>query len=248
MKKYMAFLGCSYSNWDDGNCFYYSYPALVSKEFNNYNIVDMSIPGSSNDTLFLRLKYYEDNNKIKFDKIIVQITHLPRTFIMFKENIDFNLDNILLDFSNKDNYYYTDTGWNINIMDSIGISSLSKGNSKNRVTRLEKFFGEPRELLDGVFSRDFSSWKYTWNLIEQIELLNFKYGRENVLFFSWHTPDNALYTTYLCKLTNYLGSIQEAFGNEKFFNLGVDKCPHYNDLGHLEIFNWLKPELSKFVG
>ena len=76
----LAIIGCSYSNYYDGDCFGNTYPKLIADNYSNINVYDASLGGASNDSCYLRLQNIEKNFG-SIDKIIVQLTLPYRTSI-----------------------------------------------------------------------------------------------------------------------------------------------------------------------
>jgi len=100
--KNLVILGCSYTHWWDGKCFNKSYPALIARDYPEYHVWDMSEPGGSNDTIYLRLRFLERHYNVVPDKIIIQWTTLSRT------NINLNWKN---GFNPKIKDYRTSKDW-----------------------------------------------------------------------------------------------------------------------------------------
>ena len=65
----LAIIGCSYTHWYDSNALLQTYPYLIAKNFPNYKVYDLSIPGGGNSSAFLRCKFVEDYYGIKLDKV-----------------------------------------------------------------------------------------------------------------------------------------------------------------------------------
>ena len=57
----LAIIGCSYSNYYDGDCFGNTYPKLIADNYSNINVYDASLGGASNDSCYLRLQNIEKN-------------------------------------------------------------------------------------------------------------------------------------------------------------------------------------------
>lgn len=246
--KYLAIVGCSYSHWSDGNCCHQSYPFLIAEQFLDYEIVDLSIPGSSNNSAYLRIKAWQDFHKIKFDKIIFQITHTVRDFVLLKDNINFKIDNLFTDIQKYKNCSYTSGHYNNNIIQNITLGTFEK--NKNLFGNLEKFYNLENKIIKKIYHAKFASALNMWDLEQQIDLLNGIYGKNNVLLFSWHKNFDITHYNINDKIDlpkNFIGSLENYLGTKLFFQLGIDNSPHYSNLGHKKVFNFLQDSLEKFL-
>ena len=57
----LAIIGCSYTNYWDGNLFGNTYPKLIADDHSDINVYDASIGGAGNDSCYLRLRNIERN-------------------------------------------------------------------------------------------------------------------------------------------------------------------------------------------
>lgn len=250
-KKSIAILGCSYTHWHDGNCELESYPALIAKKYKNYNVVDLSIPGGSNDSAYLRLQSFQKMHNMKFDKVIFQITHYGR-FLHMPHYDWWNID-IINQYYQHENYIYSDGKWKHPKWDNVTASYFAprqKDWYKQRLRSLANYFG--------ISIRDYQKWLYQYLesdtlalvLEKEIYLLNGTYGKENVLMFSWHAgiDSNDPISKDKCNFPeNYIGSISDMLGYKLFRKLGVDDAPHYDNKGMMLVFKQLKPSLDKLL-
>lgn len=245
MKK-IFIVGCSYTNWNDGDCFGESYPALIAKEYPNWHVYDKSEPGGSNDSVYLRLRYLEKLYGAP-DKVIVQWTHLGRTNINIfdqptpREHTASTLNNYT---------YFAENGDDVDKDGSIVVNpsllSLSTKWNKKQSNRLRKITGLGSEVTTLFYSWFLNSQTLYWNTQKEIDLVNAVYGKDNVLMYDWqyrHSPG-----THLTMPDNWIGSLAYAFRKKnKFMSLGIDDAPHYAAEGHLEVYKWLEPHLNKLL-
>lgn len=225
----LAIIGCSYTNYWDGNLFGNTYPKLIADDHSNINVYDASIGGSGNDSCYLRLRNIERNFG-PIDKIIVQLT-LPyrSTIVLTKKAIKG-----LMPWAHEKNYYYG----NDNIRGLI-LLTQGKAESAQFLSKWKQQFGVHTLALDY-----FKAWTKTydsyWQTQKEIDLINSKYGEENVLFFSWLVEDKKMVNLP----ENYIGSVQEHFGvgMEKY---KIDNAYHFNKDGHKAVYEWLKPHITK---
>lgn len=242
MKK-LFIVGCSYTNFRDGECFGKSYPALIAKDYPHWHIYDASEPGGSNDSVYLRLRYLEKLYGAP-DKVIVQWTHLTRTTVVTDEFIprDFKHNTV-------ENYTYCKKS-------DIKFPSVSITRSTfflkttNQIRRQQQILTTTTKLTLGMLS-NFYSWflnsqSLFWNTQKEIDLVNAVYGKDNVLMYDWQNRNSP--GTYLSMSSNWIGSVADAFAKDnKFMRLGVDDAPHYAAEGQLEVYKWLMPHLNKLL-
>lgn len=243
--KNVAVIGCSYTNWRDGDCLLQSYPALIANDFPEYNVIDLSICGDSNSTVYYKIKQAEKQLKIKFDKIIWQITHVWRMCYFNQEYLKYNP----FDFLKKKNYIYTFGEYQGNFTQKqmvplqpwmLGSTELSKGSwAKEVMKNIKMNFGLDEKSIFSIIE----NYHNHWHLQETVDLLNAVYGTDNVLMFSWHNH-NELNT--ISFENNYIGTAQEWVG-DKFFEIGVDNAPHYNDAGHRLIYKNIYPDVNRLL-
>jgi len=253
-KKSIGIIGCSYTHWHDGNCELESYPALIAKKYNEYNVVDLSMPGSSNDSAYIRLRSFEKLHNIKFDKVIFQITHYGRFLHMPQYNVK-NTD-IFREYRQLKNYIYTDGNWKDENWDTITSSYLISPSLIFKV-----WYRERLDFLSNHFRikvKDLQKWLYHYLesdmlslvLEKEMHVINGIYGKDNVLLFSWHAGiDSSDLTSFeKCDFPeNYIGSMAEMIGPKTFFKLGIDDAPHYDRIGNGIVFKHLKPRLDKLL-
>lgn len=226
----IAVLGCSYSNWWDGNIFNESVPALIAKDNANITMYDASVGGSGNNSLYLRVKHIEKEFG-PLDKVIVQLTTPQRTSIILSKNAIKQLGI----WKKTCNYYYIDGNSSDWIM-------LTKGKMKSKEFMQKFGLLFPLESsLDymNYYNKTFDPYFQTQ---QQIDLLNYKYGKENVLFYSWFNENKKLIELP----TNYIGSVQQHFGI-KMNKFKIDNEYHFNNHGHSAVYKWLKPSIGKLL-
>lgn len=226
----LAIIGCSYSNYYDGDCFGNTYPKLIADNYSNINVYDASLGGASNDSCYLRLQNIEKNFG-SIDKIIVQLTLPYRTSIALTKKAIKGY----MPWHHQKNYYYG--------TDKIkGLMFLTQGRFKDSrfLFKWKKNF----KYHPYFASHYFQAWQTTydpyWQTQKEIDLINCKYGKENVLFFSWLAEDKKMINLP----ENYIGSVQEYFGTdmEKY---KIDKQYHFNKDGHKAVHEWLKPNIKE---
>ena len=243
--KNVAVIGCSYTNWRDGDCLLQSYPALIANDFPEYNVIDLSICGDSNSTVYYKIKQAEKQLKIKFDKIIWQITHVWRMCYFNQEYLEYNP----FDFLKKKNYIYTFGEYQGNFTQKqmvplqvwmLGSTESSKDSRAKEVMKNIKMnFGLDEKSIFTIIE----NYHNHWHLQETVDLLNSVYGTDNVLMFSWHNHDELNTISFE---NNYIGTAQEWVG-DKFFKIGVDNAPHYNDAGHKLIYKKIYPDVNRLL-
>lgn len=264
-KPYLGIVGCSYSHWFYGDCELKSYPALIAKKFPQYNIIDLSIISGSNESAFFRLHNFEQKYKIKFSKIVWQLTHFCRELVM----IDYkNNDFVLQDIKEHGNYFYTEGHYEKHYNFAINIEHV-----KDNMNKLVEYFDIKKTDLYKYYVNKFASNQHVWLLQKEIDHINSHYGEKNVLIFSWHTKidlestsknffaydwetglghavgnkSNETQDLEFELPKNYIGAIQDMFGNDKFWKLGVDDSPHYGSQGHAEVFDVLHNNVVKLI-
>ena len=251
MIKYLAVIGCSYTNWQEHNCWYESYPALISKEFDNYFVVDLSIPGGSNNSAYFRLKSFEEFYRIKFDKIIFQLTHKRRDTLFFNEELEINQVNSFDSMQMQNNYIGIKGGFNRKVVDTVTANVfIDEPDNTDRWKNIKKYFNIKSSSIRSVFNSLMISSKGIWETQQQIDLINAVYGKQNVLQFSWFKNLEAPGINSSSGINypeNFIGSIQEAFGDDKFYMLSPDSDVHYGPAGHKEVFDFLNPHLKKLL-
>lgn len=263
-KPYLGIVGCSYTHWLEGNCLGESYPAIIAKQFPNYNIVDLSIMGSSNESVFLRLYNFERIHKIKFSKILWQLTHFFRELIIMDYNRN---ENIFKDIQKVENYCCTSGYF------SKHITFLVAGFKDSNMAIMSDYFDIKETDLYKYYVNKSASNQGVWLLQKEIALINSHYGRDNVLIFAWHknidldsTSKN--YFAYKWNRSlgnatgdrsntardleidlpkNYVGSMQDMLGHDQFWKLGVDDAPHYGSNGHNKVFEALEPNVQELL-
>lgn len=264
-KPYLGIIGCSYTHWDYGDCVGQTYPALIAKQFPNYNVVDLSIPGSGNDSAFLRLNNFERIHKIKFSKVVWQLTHFFRELVI----IDYHKDeNIFKDIQQETNYFFTSGHFCKHINLSIGFDQVS-----DSMDKMHDYFDIKKTDLYKYYVNKSSSNQSVWLLQKEIDHVNSHYGPQNVLIFSWHdkidldstdknyfaykwqkalgntigNKSNRISDVEIDIPSNYIGSIEDMLGPDTFWKLGIDDAPHYGPDGHDKVFDVLKPSVVKLL-
>ena len=240
--KNVAVIGCSYTNWRDGDCLLKSYPALIANDFPAYNVIDLSICGDSNATVYYKIKQAEKQFKIKFDKIIWQITHVWRMCYFNKGYFEYNP----FDFLKKKNYIYTFGEYQGNFtqkqmvpLQPWMLTNKEKSWEEDVIKNIKMNFGLDQKSIFAIIE----NYHNHWNLQETVDLLNSVYGTDNVIMFSWHKSDDL---TTISFENNYIGAVQEWLG-DKFFKIGVDNAPHYNDAGHRLIYKNIYPDVNRLL-
>jgi len=231
----LAIIGCSYSNFWDGDIFGKTYPKLIADDYPDINIYDASLGGAGNDSCYLRLQNIEKNFG-SIDKIIVQLT-LPyrSTVVLNKKAIK-----SFMQWEHENNYYYSGQSSRREIKGCIFITPGSI-REHSFLINWKKYFKARYHAID-YFHAWVNSYDVFWQIQKEIDLINSKYGEENVLFFSWLKEDRK--SVSLPK--NYVGSVQEKFGTdmEKY---SIDKVLHFNEEGHKAIYKWLNPYIKPMV-
>ena len=263
-KPYLGIVGCSYTHWFNGDCLGESYPAIIAKQFPNYNVIDLSIMGSSNESVFLRLYNFERIHKIKFSKILWQLTHFFRELIIMDYDRD---ENIFEDTQKVENYCSTSGHFSKHITFSI------TGFKHSNMAIMSDYFDIKETDLYKYYVNKSASNQGVWLLQKEIALINSHYGRHNVLIFAWHknidldsTSKN--YFAYKWNKSlgntigdrsntaqdleidlpkNYVGSVQDMLGHDQFWKLGVDDAPHYGSKGHNKVFEALEPNVQELL-
>lgn len=256
-KKNLAIVGCSYTHYYDGNCLFESYPALVAKQYKDYNVIDLSVPGGTNDSVYYRIRSFEKEYNIKFDKVIFQITHYNRFLYMPK--YDWKKHNIYREVMQKENYIYTDGEYDDQDWINVTVGFLEQDNSQYYN---KQYYDETLKRIQSLTKVHRKSWQsYVMHYMEsdvlvlilqkEIDLVNAVYGEENVLFFSWHAAidttkdNNSVIMLELPK--NYVGSVEKMLGENLFYKAGVDDAPHYDNKGMMLVFKKLKPSLDRLL-
>lgn len=251
-KPIIAVVGCSYSHWDDTECFLESYPALIAKNYPDYNVVDLSSPGSSNDSAYIRLFHFEKTTGYKIKKVLFQLTHFGRELVFFDWNIK-SFDLWHEGYYVQNNYLYTKGDF----CDNLCIVTATIG-SKHRWSRrmrseLAKFFGLKEGILTSYYLQKFTTDQNVWKLQREIDLINGHYGINNVLVYSWHRnlDTTSITTPKDLKIPvlphNYIGSVEEWIGNKRFWKLKEDDAPHYGARGHQVVFKQLEPRIDTLL-
>ena len=226
----IAVLGCSYSNWWDAEIFNESVPALIAKNNLDITVYDASIGGGGNNSLYLRVKNIEKNFG-SLDKVIVQLTTPHRSSVILSKKAINNLGI----WKEQCNYHYIDGTTPHWIM-------LTQGKLKSDDFRKQWETLFPlNSSLDYInsYNKTFDPYFQTQ---QQIDLLNYKYGKENVLFYSWLKENKKLIELP----SNYIGSVQEHFGI-KMNKFKIDDEYHFNNHGHSAVYRWLKPSINKLL-
>jgi hypothetical protein len=240
--KNLAIVGCSYSHWTDGKCFGKSYPALIAKNNQEYNVFDLSICGDSNSTVWYKIKNTEEKYKIKFDKIIWQITHLER-HVYFSNNYQQYKP---LEIMQKRNYFFTNGEYveQYEQTDLVALQSwMTYEDKRDWILDYMKKIQKIHNLDIRNIVVTLENYYNHWNVQQIIDLINARYGVENVLIFSWH---RATKNAGLKFEHNYKGCVEDWVG-DNFRKLGVDSAPHYGEAGHTRVFKHLHPDVKRLL-
>jgi hypothetical protein len=245
--KNLAIVGCSYSHWKDGDCLNESYPAIIAQRFPNYNVIDLSMCGDSNEAAYYKIKKAEEFFGIKFDKIIWQITHFYRKFYLTEGYSNYQPFN----FIQKGNYTYT-KGEYENQWDQTYFIPLHSWMAKDVKYHWASKFMKMIENKLGLNKKNIfyilENHSGHWHVQKTIDLLNARYGKENVLMFGWHK--NFHYDSNRDKLKmeeNFIGCIEDHIGTDRFWRLGVDDAPHYNAKGHKHVWKIISPDVERLL-
>lgn len=249
----IAFVGCSYTHWHYYNVKNYNFPALFAKEHPQHNVYDLSVCGSSNDSIYFRLYYAQKHYGVKFDKVIVQMTHFARTLHWYNTwEFDWQtpIGNQKLAYSNNN---YTSIGdkfsRHFDTITSGLIFAENRWQSK-LLMKVMKTTGMKANQIQKFFVNQFDGHKYIWECQKELDTVNGVYDKENVIIFSWHDPFDSETTKHHDILVpcNYIGSVQKTFG-EKFYHndYAVDDSPHYNATGHKAVYEWLLPHIINMI-
>lgn len=217
MNKKIFIVGCSYSHHDVYVRTDETWPALL-QEKTNHTIINCSIPGTSNNSYFYRLKEIEN----KFgtpDKVIVQMTGLYRYFVHTKRT---NIQDIG-QYQTRDYYYdlhketIKDSGYFITPSTLFNTEKLNQIHDKNGLNKgILKWLWKSFLLEDSLYSL----------LEKEMTLIDLYYN--DVLFFSWNCNYDLL------NLKNYIGSVKYNLLPKEFDNCcwQKNKDDHFNKIGH----------------
>jgi len=220
-KKNLAIIGCSYTNHRDSNSLFNTYPALIAKHFPDYFVIDLSVPGSSNCTAYLRLKWYEERYNTKIDKVIFQITHLYRTFLHSKTpayNMQLGNINLFEETYVKDNYFYSN-----GVLDNKNGMHFSLNSSDPKIKWIYKYFPwyfkKAKDLELGT------TWKSHWETLQMINLIDRAY---DTVFFHWHNRVKQDLDSFASKGNyTYAGCVEEWLGADYFETHGKAITYHF---------------------
>jgi hypothetical protein len=236
MRKNLVIIGCSYTHWNDSKALHETYPALIAKDFKDYDVYDLSIGGSSNTTAYLRCKGIEDKYNIKIDKVIFQITHFSRLFIYTD---DFWLDDysdLFNDYNNKDNYFYT--SGEINSKFGFHVTS----NIKNKLKILNDKYGT--KTSKKYIEKEIVSWRGKWETLQQVELINSIYDTK---FFSWFDYQNHALDEMLAN-KSCIGHIGGLMGSSEIFKeQSIDAYGHLTADGHRTLYTNMKRQIESWL-
>ena len=219
----IAIIGCSYTHYKDSNSLFGTYPYFLSKKYPEHDIVDLSVPGGSNDSAFMRLQWYEQRYGKTVDKVVMQITHLYRTFIHSKAEMykmQFSNIDLFNEIYSKDNYFYTD-----GVIDrNIGMH-MSMNSSELKLEWINKHFNrsfrESKEI-------ELATWKSQWQTKQVVDLINATY---DAVFFNWneHIGKNMKFMPYKKNILQ-LGSVEKLLGTDYFERIGKPVTYHFGKL------------------
>lgn len=248
----IAFVGCSYTHWSDGNCKDNNYPALFAKDHPEHNVYDLSLTGASNDSIYFRLYYAQKHYGVTFDKVIVQTTHFARTLHWYNTwEYDWDIP-LGLDGYTINNYTSIGHRFGHQHFDTLtsGVIFLENRWQSKVAIKVSKSIGMKFRQLQKFFANEFDGHKYVWQCQKELDTVNGVYGEENVKVFSWHENFDSKTSKHhdLILPNNFIGSVQKTFG-EKFIHedYAVDNSPHYNAAGHLAVYKWLLPHITDMV-
>ena len=236
-------LGCSFSSFHSGMCgFGNSWVHRLAKDNPEHHIYDASLGGAGNDHILHRLMLLEKNYGVA-DKIIVQLTNPNRNTTLldkkwWKEG---------LNFSTKDNLTYHD---DIRLHQYFVQGSFFVETVRQKKRRIK--FAKHMDLAEDLLIKYFGTYlKHYDNVVKTqmaIDLINRLYGKQNVLFFTWHDFSNFSSWKYVDIPTNHIGSVQSRFNKDnKFYRLGTDTSPHYGAEGHKAVYKWLKEKIGHLI-
>lgn len=250
-KPFLGVVGCSYTHWADGECFGHNYPAFVAKDHPEYNVIDLSAPGSSNDSAYFRLFHFEKLLNIKFAKVIFQITHFGRELVF--GDWDWNALELWREgLYVNDNLVYTKGEF----VDSLNVITATIEDkhawSKHNRQWLQKFFMLRESMLASYYTQKFTTDEMVWKVQKEINLINAMYGIDNVLIFPWHRNIDSTNPSRRKNLKIFLPdniqpSIEELLGHKRFRKLGIDDAPHYNARGQAEVYRVLEPRIDSLL-
>ena len=247
----IAFVGCSYTHWEDGDCKDNNYPALFAKANPEHNVYDLSIPGASNDSIYFRLYYAQKYYNVNFDKVIVQMTHFARTLLWYN-NWEYEWDQPLgQDGYSKNNYTSIGSRYSYKNFNTITSGVVFRENKwQSKIARkIEYHTGVRFRELQKYFAHEFDGHKYIWECQKELATINGAYGEENVKVFSWHENFDSKTTKHrdLIVPNNYIGSVQKTFGKKFYKDYAADESPHFNVAGHRAVYNWLLPHITDMI-
>lgn len=234
----IAIVGCSYTHYKDSDSLFGTYPYFLSKSFPNYNIVDLSTPGGSNDSAYLRLQWYEQRYGKVIDKVIMQVTHLYRTFIHSKAEVkSIQLKDIDLfdEIDTKDNYFYTNGSVN-----KIVGRHMSMNSSEPNLKWIDNHFGKNFKQSKEI---ELATWKSQWQTKQSVDLINATYDS---IFFDWHnsTKYNMSFMPYR-KDVLHLGSVEDLLGTDYFEKHGKEITYHFGKVEQKQIADMIGEILWK---
>ena len=247
----IAFVGCSYTHWEDGDCKNKNYPALFAKAYPEHNIYDLSIPGASNDSIYFRLYYAQKHYGVRFDKIVVQMTHFARTLHWYNK-WEYEWDEPLgQDSYSKKNYTSIGSRYSFKNFNTItsGVVFFENIWQSKVAKKIEKSIGIKFSQLQKYFAHEFDGHKYVWQCQKELDTVNGVYGKENVIIFSWHENFDSKTSKHhdIILPDNYIGSVDKTFGKKFKEDYAADSSPHFNAAGHLAIYKWLSPHIKSYM-
>ena len=240
--KNIVIVGCSYSHYTDGKCFGASYPALIAKNNQEYNVFDLSICGDSNATAYYKIKNTEEKYKIKFDKIIWQITHLERNIYFSSKYLRYNP----LEIIQKRNYFYTQGEYTdqYNQTDLVALQSwMTYDDKRDWIVEYMKQLKNKHGLDMNTILCMCENNQHHWQVQQTIDLFNARYGIENVLMFGWH---GTIARSSFKFESNFKGCVEDWLG-KSFHRYAVDDAPHLNEAGHAQIYKHLYPDVKRLL-
>tara|TARA_Y100000114_G_scaffold126542_1_gene122960 strand:+ start:491 stop:1201 length:711 start_codon:yes stop_codon:yes gene_type:complete len=236
MTKHLAIVGCSYTHWHDCNGLFQTYPALIAAENLNYTVYDVSVPGGSNSTAFMRCKFVEDYYNVRLDKVIFQLTHYPRLFVHSNTEDIIILPKLFKNILHKNNYKYTSG----HFANNVGFN-ITTNFTDGKIECITNKYGTKK--AKNFILKDITSWRPRWETRQQIELLAAAY---DTAFMTWH--DYCLHEIQtILDSKNFLGNVVDMLGLQSFRKLSVDIQGHLSVEGHRRLYKLIRPKLKNWL-
>lgn len=229
-------LGCSWTaNRLVNNNITTSWVEELSKLLPEHTFYNFAYSGSSVGHSILVMESLLENSKIKFDKIIFQITTDGR--ITFYNNLDFkNLDFFIS--QKTSNYYFLDMDKDNNF---LKISNVNYGilNPKNKSPRPD---WEKIKKFAEIYYENLNL-EYNFFLEHKIQ---FEYIKKKVDFFFLHRPiSQSMFAPISYNPNNECFVIEEVLGNQIFDKFKIDEGGHFSLEGCIWEAKYLKKKLEE---